>query len=418
MGSENFAPDKRYGLFPAVSLGWIVSEENFLKNNKVLRHLKIRGSYGLVGNDVIGGDRFLFEQYYRYPAAYFFGTGNTSSSTLTEGQLANPDISWEKDKKLNVGVDALLFGRLDVTVDVFRNNRYDILATPNSTLPGFFGVDLPLLNEGRVNNKGFEAVLQLNSKPSAGFRYVLGASAWYAKNKIINMSEQVNQFSYQNRTGLSIDQPFGLEAIGFFKDAADISASPKQNFASVMPGDVKYKDQNGDGVIDISDNVSIGSTMLPELNFGFNAAFGYKGFDFAMLVQAVTGRSTYLTGREFQAFQNNGNISPIALGRWTPATAETATYPRLTASNNLNNFRYSSFWQNDGSFVNLRSVELGYTVRKDLMEKISISEARVFINGTNLLSLDGVAHSDAENASGYVGYPSVRTISMGLRIGF
>lgn len=418
MGSENFAPGKRYGLFPALSLGWIVSEEEFLKDNGLLSYLKLRGSYGLVGNDVIGGDRFLFEQYYRYPAGYFFGTGNTSSSALTEGQLANPDITWEKDRKMNIGLDARFFQRLDVSVDVFRNKRYDILATPNRTLPGLFGVDLPLLNDGRVNNHGFEAVLQFNSKPAAALRYVVGASAWYAKNKIINMSEAVNQFSYQDRTGLSVDQPFGLEAIGFFRDAADISASPKQNFAAVMPGDIKYKDQNGDGVIDVSDNVAIGNTAQPELTLGFNAAFGYKGFDLSFLVQAVTGRSAYLTGREFQAFQNNGNISPIALGRWTPATAATASYPRLTASNNLNNFRYSSFWQQDGSFVNLRSAELGYAIQDALIGRIGVRQARIFINGTNLFSIDRIDHSDAEATPGYIGYPSVRTLSMGLRIGF
>ncbi len=419
MGSENFPKANQFGFFPAVSLGWVTSAENFLKGNSTINYLKLKGSYGLVGNDNIGGDRFMFDQIYRYPAAYFFGTANTSSSSLEEGRLANPNITWEKDKKLNIGLEATLFNRLDLSFDVFRNNRYDILVTPRGTLPGFFGMDLPFLNQGKVENKGFELMLRYNNKPAPGeFEYFIEASAWYAKNKIVNLSEEIQQYGYQSRTGKAIDQPFGLEAVGFFKDAADITASPRQVFTTVVPGDIKYKDQNGDGVIDVSDNVAIGNTTQPELTIGVNPGFRYKGFDLEMLFQGVIGRSSYLSGLGYFAFQNNGKISAIAEGRWTPETAQSATYPRLSAQDNANNFVYSSFWQNKGDFIKLRSLELGYTCTHEYLKKVKINSARVFANGTNLFSWDKLEYGDPETAQGYVGYPSIRTVSFGVKLGF
>jgi TonB-linked SusC/RagA family outer membrane protein len=416
MGSENFAADKRYGFFPAASLGWIVSNEGFLKNSNLLTFLKLRASYGLVGNDLIGGTRFAFEQRYPYTAQYFLGTTNTNVFGLAEGTAANTNLTWEKDRKMNFGVEATLLKQLDISLDVFNNDRYDILAKPNATVPQYIGVPLPFLNVGKVNNKGFEASIRYNSHPTKEFQYFIQANAWYAKNKIVFSSEGVRLYAYQDSTGGSISQPFGLEALGLFKDAADIAASPKQTFTPVQPGDIKYKDQNGDGLIDQNDTKAIGNPSLPTVTYSFHGGFKYKGFDLDFLFQGITGNTVYFGGSLFHAFQNNGKVAPIALDRWTPETAATASYPRLSASNNLNNYRFSSFWQRDGSFLKLRNVELGYTIPQKLVEKIKFANVRVFVNGTNLLSFDKMeGYIDPETRSGY---PALRTVSGGVRCQF
>ena len=413
MGSENFAPANRYGLFPAASLGWVVSNEGFLKNNSLVSYLKLRGSYGIVGNDQIGGTRFAFDQRYPYTAQYFLGAANAAIFGLEEGTAANKNVTWEKDRKLNIGLELTLLKRMDISLDVFNNDRYDILAKPNSTVPQYVGVSLPDLNQGKVNNRGFEASVRYNSNSAKPFQYFVEASGWYAQNKIVFNSESIRLYDYQYTTGKPIGQPFGLEALGLFKDAAEIAASPRQTFAPVQPGDIKYKDQNGDGLIDQNDNVAIGKTSLPTTTFAFHSGFKFKGFDLDFLFQGVTGNTVYFGGTLFHAFQSNGKISPIALDRWTPETAATATYPRLSASNNLNNYRFSSFWQRGGSFLKLRSIELGYTIPSKITEKVKIGTARLFVNGVNLFSIDKMqGYIDPETRT------ALRTISGGVRCQF
>ncbi len=415
-GSENFAKGKRYGFFPAASVGWIASNEDFLKGNSMISFLKIRTSYGLTGNERIGGNRFMFDQYYPYTSSYYFGSSNSESKGIAEGMPASTNITWEKEKKFNIGIEATLIKQLDVTFDYFYNNRYDILVTPNASVPEYLGFTLPLLNQGKVTNKGLEAKIRYNSKENVALQYFVEATAWYATNEITDMSEVPQMYDYLKQTGHPINQPFLLEAIGFFKDQADIDASPRQIFAtSVKPGDIKYKNRNGDNIIDQLDYSAIGKTDVPELTVSFHAGMKFKGLDLDMLFQGVANRTVYLDGRYFYAFQNNAKISEIALGRWTPETASSATYPRLSAENNLNNFQPSSFWQYNGSFIKLRSLELGYTIPTFLSEKVKLSNARVFLNGTNIFSADHIDYTDPETLTGY---PSIRTFSMGLKIQF
>lgn len=421
MGSEAFPKGRRYGFFPAASVGWIVSNEEFLKTNATITYLKLRGSYGLAGNDRIGGSRFMFEQRYPYTAAYYLGTTNTQVFGLAEGAAASTDLSWEKEKKLNMGVELTVARRLDIGVDVFQHNRYDILSSPNRTVPQYIGVTLPLLNQGEVTNRGFEATIRYRSNPATGspadqFQYSVEAGGWYAQNKIVFNSEAIRLFDYQYTRGRPIGQPFGLEAIGLFASQADIAASPRQLFTPVQPGDVKYKDQNGDGLIDQNDTRPIGNTSIPTLTVNLHPRFQYRNFDLEFLFQGVTGVTTYFGGANFRAFQNNGSVGPMALDRWTPETAGSATYPRLSAANNLNNYRYSSFWQRDGSFIKLRSLEVGYSLSNQLVEKVGMTNARVFVNGTNLFSLDHLrGYADPEVG---IGYPALRTVSAGVRLQF
>jgi TonB-linked SusC/RagA family outer membrane protein len=423
-GSEAFPKGGRWGFFPAGSLGWVVSKEDFLKGNNILSYLKIRGSYGLTGNDNIGAARrYMWLEDFIYMSNYYFGTSNSLINTIGEGQIADSSITWEKQKQMNIGFEATLFNHIDVTLDIFSQNRYDILASPYLTLPQFLGISnvgfgsvFPQSNVGKVSNKGFEAMVRYRSDKMKDLQYFVQADIWYAKNKIEYNAEALQLYDYLYTTGRPIGQPFLLEAIGFFADQADINASPVQNYiTAVKPGDIKYKDQNDDGIIDENDYYPLGKPSMPTLTGSLHGGLKYKGFDLDILFQGVTGNTVTLSGNYYYAFQNNGKVSEIALGRWTSSTASTATYPRLSSSNNLNNFRSSSFWQRDGSFIKVRSVELGYSLPESIIEKIRLSNARVFINGTNLISWDHMDFIDPETRRGY---PSVRSYSLGARIQF
>jgi TonB-linked SusC/RagA family outer membrane protein len=417
MGSAYFAPDKRYGFFPAASLGWIVSNEGFLKNNKVVNFLKLRGSYGVVGNDSIGGGTFMFNQYYPYTGSYYFGLTQATFSSIVQGSPANPNVTWEKEKSFNFGLEATIMNHIDFTFDVFNRQRYDILVQPLSTDPDFMGYTKPYLNQGKSSNKGFEATLRFHNDETKELKFFVEGSVSYFKNKIVYDAEAIKLYNYLYVQGNQIGQPFGLVALGFFQDAADIAASPKQLWTVVQPGDVKYKDQNGDGKIDQNDLYPIGNTGIPNLTAGLRLGLQYKGFDFDMFFQGVTDRTVTFDGYYFQAFQNNGKVGPIALNRWTPATASTATYPRLSSMNNDNNFRYSTLWQQDGSFIKLRSIELGYTIPNNISKVVLMENARVFVNGSNLFSLDHMkGYRDPEiNAAVY---PAYKTYSIGVRVQF
>lgn len=427
MGSDIFAPGKRYGFFPAGSVGWIASNEKFLKANKTVSYLKIRGSYGLTGNDIIAGQG-LSSRYAYYPTfgagGYFFGTANASSGGNGENQIANPNITWEKEKHLNVGLEATVAKNFDVTLDYFKRDRYDILVASSSTTPQFMGINTPNRNQGKTASNGFEASLRYSSGVKKAFQFFVETNLSYYTNKIIFNAEALQLNTNLLSTGNRIGQPLGLKAIGFYS-AADIAQrqlDPKKVpgvlTETIREGDVKYADIGGadgkpDGIIDANDRVPIGNVGTPNVTLGLHTGFRYKGFDLDAVFQAVSGNTTYLSGSNFYAFQGNGQIAPIALNRYTPATAATADYPRLSANNNLNNYQFSSFWQRNGSFIKMRSLEIGYTVSQRLSQKVKLNTARIFLTGTNLFSIDHIPYGDPESLSGY---PVTRIITLGAKI--
>ncbi|MBC7934048.1 MAG: SusC/RagA family TonB-linked outer membrane protein, partial [Rhizobacter sp.] len=415
MGSEIFPPGKRYGYFPAGSLGWILSNEKFLKQNKSLNFLKLRGSYGLVGNDIIASQglstRYSFTPTFG-SAGYFFGTGNNAVGGFAENSIANQNVTWEKEKIMNIGLDATLFTNFDVSVDFFNRDRNDIIVSNNVSIPLYLGVITPNLNLGKTNNKGFDLSLRYNSASKKDVQFFVEANLSYFKNRIVFNAEALQLNKQLYGTGTSIGQPFGLKSIGFYSEAdiAQRLIDPK-NVPGVLTeviraGDIKYQDIGGpegkpDGVIDGNDRMPIGNPGLPRTVAGLHTGLRYKGFDVDMVFQGVTGNTVYLGGNTFHAFQGNGQVAPIALDRWTAATAATATYPRLSSKDNLNNYQFSTFWQRNGSFVKLRSAEIGYTLPVNVMRNIIFSSARFFINGTNLFSLDKVKYGDPESLTGY-----------------
>lgn len=412
-GTENFPKGHRFGFFPAGSLGWILSNEAFLKGNPILNYLKLRASYGIVGNDNIGGIRYMFDQYYD-GYGYHLGNSNNVQDGLVQGKLANPDVTWEKEKKFNVGFEATLVNKIDVSFDYFIQKHSNILSQPYRTVPDYLGISRPDINIGKVDNKGLETSIRYNEIGKKDLTYFVETSFWYAKNKVVYNAEAIQENEYLYGTGRIVGQPFVLEAIGFFKDEDDILKSPTQTFTDVRPGDIKYKDQNKDGKIDSNDYYPIGYTSMPQITLGLHGGITFKGFDMDIFFQGAANRTVYCGGKYYHAFQNDAKVSSIALGRWTPETAETATYPRLSSENNLNNYQASSFWQKNGNFLKLRSLEIGYTLPFQLSRKINLEKVRIFANGTNLFSLDHMdGFTDPETMSGY---PALRTISFGLSI--
>ncbi|MBC8033738.1 MAG: TonB-dependent receptor [Chitinophagaceae bacterium] len=423
MGSENYPPGNRYGFFPAGSVGWILTEERFLRESKLVNFLKIRGSYGITGNDEIGGQRFMFYQTYPFGASYFFGTNNATTASLSEGRLANQDVTWEKEAKTNIGLDATLFNRLDVSLDVFNHDRTDILVVSNRTVPLLLGyTDLPSVNGGELNNKGFEASIRYRNSEKRAFQFFTQVNVFYSRSKVVFDGQAIQLNRGQITGGRRVGQPFGLKALGLFATDEEAATSAKPIGITAKAGDIKYEDRGGplgrpDGIIDGNDNQSIGKPAFPDINAGLHSGMRYKNFDLDVVLQAVSGSTVYLGSSQYRPFQGQGKVSEVALERWTPENAANATMPRLTVdnnANNLNNYRFSSFYQRDGSFIKLRSIELGYSLSQALIRKIRLQEARVFLNGTNMFSLDHIEYGDPE-ALGDV-YPSMRTLTLGLRV--
>ena len=418
-GANLYAPGKQFGFFPAGSLGWIVSNEDFLQDNDVLTYLKIRGSYGLVGHaSIVGNKRFAYTQDYKYSGGYYLGPSNASVSGMMEDNVADVNRTWEHEKRLNVGFELTLWDRFDVSVDYFHHKRTHILVPPTGAIPGVLGMTFAQLNLGRATNRGFEASLGYRDAVGEDFEYYARANVWFARNRLDYQAEEFRLYDNLIRTGHCIDQPFGLEAIGLFRDQEDIENSPEQTFSDVRPGDIKYRDVNGDGKIDNQDVTAIGKTSNPELTGSLTLGLRWKGLDFEAMFYGVTGRTVYLSGNTYWAFMNQYSAPASALDRWTEATKDTATYPRLSSQANPNNTQYSSFWQKDGSFLKLKYLEVGYTLPIHWGKVIPDGGIRLFLNGTNLFSVHKLRKYTNADPEGLTGFPQMRTFSAGLKLTF
>lgn len=419
-GTDNYAPGKRFGFFPAVSAGWLIHKENFWNENGVVNYLKLRASAGLTGNDR-NPNRFGYNQYWG-PASsqgYYFGTGQNFSPGLIELGIANPNVTWEKAMSYNFGIEtSMLNNKLSLTADVFYEDRYDILVNMGNTTPSLAGfTSASIENRGKVQNYGTEISATFKDK-AGSVSYFIGGQFAFARNKIIENYEVPRKEAYSSRKNNPVGQYFGMEAIGFFKDENDINTSPVQTFSIVQPGDLKYKDQNGDDIIDINDEVPIGRASYPEISYSLNAGVAYRGFDLEVLFQGTANRSVYMDGYMFWPFINNANISPWAAeGHWTPETHASATFPRLSAEPNANNYRASSFWVRDVDMISLRNIELGYTLSNNLFPRTRIENLRIYGSVLNPFRWDNLAVDvDPETLSR--GYPVLKTYTIGLSLNF
>ncbi|KAB7733162.1 SusC/RagA family TonB-linked outer membrane protein [Rudanella paleaurantiibacter] len=423
-GSENFPPDKRYGFFPAVSAGWVVSDESFLKPNKLLSYLKLRASYGQAGSSDIGGSRFPFEQFFARNTGgggYTFGTGFSATTSANEVSIANPNITWETLTTLNAGVDFHLFNHaITGSVDYFINNRRGIL-TP-SAIPSVLGKTL-VVNEGEVESKGVD--LTLNYEKQLGrLSLSLYGNATITDDRVLAENGQAGLPGYQSTVGRIVGSRFVFVSDGIFQSQAEIDASPRQVLSGrVVPGDIKYKDIGGvngtpDGIVDNLDRVRIDERDRPKSYFGFGTVARYGIFDMLVHFQGVAGRTI-----DIQGIVNSGpfNFNQESLNRWTPETAATALYPRLGISDRANNTSASDFWLVPGDYVRLKNVELGATLPKGLLSRYRMKNARVYVGGFNLISFDKLKldiDPELPGAGRGSTYPYVKTFYAGIRTSF
>ncbi|OAQ39783.1 hypothetical protein A5893_09405 [Pedobacter psychrophilus] len=445
-GSENFAPGKRFGLFPSYSAGWVPTEEAFFPKNKIISFLKIRGSYGEVGNDQIGNN-FLFSNnrfLYRPTAftrqnGYFTGFNNSGYGLIggragtREGRGSNPDLTWERKIASNIGFDAYLINeKVNLTVDFFQEERDNILAT-FQTIGGTAGFQAAPENFGKMRNKGFEVAGKFNDKFKE-LNYSFGGNFSFAKNTILEQDEINRLFAYQNRTGNSFGQGFGLIADGFYNSWAEVNNASRPFYLNqnnrIQPGDVKFRDVNGDGIIDFNDEVPIGYSDVPQITYGFNFGANYKGFDLSLLFQGAAQVSLQYSRRTTQAFfdaQPTGAVNTL-LESWTPeryAQGLPIKFPRFAVGNNTtesNNYRSSTLFYTDASYLRLKNLEIGYSLKPALFNKLKIKGARFYVTGNNLLTWTKVVKGiDPENPSttaNFEPYPLVKTVNFGTNINF
>lgn len=435
-GSENFAVGNQFGFFPAFSMAWNIAEEPFIQNNfKWLNMFKVRYSWGKVGNDNVS---------VRFPYMYTIGSFknyqwadfgfNQSYNGLTYTSVASNGISWEIAKKHDIGLDLVLFNeRFSLTVDYFNEKRTGIFMSRGS-LPltvGLYDGDKPYANVGSVINRGWDGNFSFNQN-IGNVSLTIRANATYSDNEILEKDEGHKLYPYLYETGFSVSQSRGLIALGLFKDWDDIRNSPTQNtWGSVEPGDIKYKDVNGDGVINNNDRVAVGNTNRPSFVYGMGISANWKGLDASVHFQGTGKSSFFINGVLVHPFSRGtwGNVSTdvVNSSRWIsrdisgdPATENpNAVYPRLKfgGENNVNNNQYSTHWLRNGSYLRLKTVEIGYTLPKNIVSKIRFSKIRLFFTGTNLLTFSKFKLWDPEPRSNDGSfYPITKSVTFGLNI--
>lgn len=421
-GSEQFPAGSRYGFFPAVGLGWIMSNEKFMEQIKgTLSYLKLRASAGRTGNDFdpYGTNTPYFAQYENYAegSGYYFGTSPSSDQGFYEVNPVNSTITWEKFEKFNIGADAGMFNnKLSVTFNYFYEKNKDILV--NGANPEIFGADFwyPV---GIAKNQGIEGSVSWSHKVG-DFGYFISANATAAKNSIIEQKEQPRAYEWMERTGNPIGSRFGYVFDRYFTEDDDFSQLPDQSqLGNVFPGDLKYKDLNGDNIIDDNDQMRIAKSSVPQFYYGVNAGFNFKGIDFSILFQGVAETEKVFSGSLIYEFVGGkGNVTKEHLGRWITGSGQNASYPRLSIQHFSNNRASSNYWVKDGSFLRLKTVELGYSLSKPVLEKLKLEKLRVYVNAYNLFTWNKFDFTDPETASDGTNYPIPSIVSVGFNIGF
>lgn len=420
-GSEQFAPGHKMGFFPSVSLGWVMSEEEFIKQAVPwLTFAKLRASYGQVGNDNMNGSRFAF-------LSLWNGSGNGSVET----QIGNNELQWEKANKSNIGLETRFFNNFSFDADVFYEKRSNILIPANGLVPtGLFGTGgvntsgiIPKVNAGEIENKGFELTFGYRKTINQDCRIDIRLNSAFNRNKVLYLSEVLlpADYAYRTRsTGFPLGQQWGYETAGFFNSEQEIKDWYDQSGLGANPkvGDLKYKDKNGDGVIDEKDQVPIGKPEIPEWTFGGAFSFQYKGFDFSMMWQGVAARSYLMTGVDIWETYNFNEWHKEAWSQERFDKGLKITYPRLDPGSNASKLP-SDFWFVDGSYIRLKNIEFGYTLPAKISNRIKASSVRFYVNGLNLLTFDKypVKYQDPEQNSAVI-YPIFKDYNVGINVTF
>jgi TonB-linked SusC/RagA family outer membrane protein len=405
----------RWGFFPAVSGAWLISNEPFLTNNNSINELKLRASWGQAGNGLIP-IRTTTKNRFGGGGNYRFGVDNRFFQGFQENQLRALNKKFEKSTEVNFGIDTKFFGKLILSGNIYFSKRRNILVNPSGTISNVLGVGVEPSPDGIVKNNGYE--FKIGWEDHTGkFRYSLIGRMSYAKNTIINNDEAFVPYPYLKTEGRSLGQIFGLVSEGFFMNEKEIKQSSEQTFGVVKPGDIKYKDLNGDHIINQYDRKPIGYSQFPREYFSATLRLGYKGFNFTTVFQGVGKRSVLLTGTQvYWPLINNGNMSTWYTNFWTLNNKKSAKLPRLTTQSNANDFRNSTLWLRNGSFIKIRYVELSYSFRADLISKFNLNKLVLFLRGRNIYSFGHIGYADPENIQS--NWTTLRFYNIGLKIKF
>lgn len=430
-GSENFQQGYRFGFFPSVAVGWMVTNEPFMKNiTDILSKLKIRASWGLVGNDQLGGRRFAYVSTINNSTGYKWGyTGSYSISGKQEGEFGIPNLTWETSEKINLGVEIGLFNWLNMQVDVFKENRRDIFMQ-RKTIPEIAGYNTsPWANFGKVTNKGIELNLEVNHKLNKDFLITGRGNFTFARNKVLEYDEPEGlKGTTRAQTGQPLRQHYGLLADGLytkeeFIDGQLISDLPTPTFGDVYPGDIKYVDVNKDGKIDAFDRCPIGKPYVPEIVYGFGTNLKYKNVDFGIFFQGTGNFTNMLRGNNLIPGSGGGGLGNIYTNvddRWTEENPDQNVFwPRLSFYDSENNKQESTWWLKNASYLRLKNLEIGYTLPRDWQRRVAMRNARIYARGTNLLTWAPFDMWDPEvGSSNGLTYPTMKVISVGLEVTF
>lgn len=422
-GSEKFDRSKRWGLFPAIGLGYMISNEGFWAPVKaVLPKFKFKYSWGKVGNDEIASatDRFFFLSDIAFGGSGYAWGKNMQNKYdgFSINRYANPNIQWEISEKQNLGAEFNLFGLADIQVEYFTEYRSRIYMK-RQNLPATIGMSADVYgNLGEVSSKGIDASADVK-KSFGRDLYVTGRFNFtYAHGRLEVASEPDYRYSYLSKVGHPVNQAFGYLAERLFIDKADVENSPTQNFGSTRPGDIKYKDINNDGLIDSNDRIPLGYPTVPEINYGFGLSVGYKGFDLSTFFQGQDRVSFFIDASAIAPFQSYRNaLQVIADDHWSiDNPVSHAFWPRFSAGNNANNTQQSTWWIRNGRVLRMKTLELGYTLPAHLVKKASVSSARVYFTGQNLLKISDFKLWDPEMGSNGLAYPLQKVFSLGLQV--
>jgi len=431
-GSERFAANHRYGLFPSIGAGWIISNEKFMKAFKgTINQLKLRFTYGLVGNDQIGNvdDRFFYLSDINMNGTRKGGFGTDysySTPTIATNRYENQAITWETSKQTNIGLDLTVFKNLTVTVDAYQQYRDNILLV-RTTIPNSMGLQAAIsTNGGAAYSRGVDVALEYRKTFKNGLWLQARGTMTYATNKLLRNEEPVYPASiaYLTQVGSSLNQPYGLVAERLFIDAADVANSPRQTFGVYQAGDIKYRDINGDGQIDNLDKVPIGLPNSPEVIYGAGFSFGNSSFDISCFIQGSARSSFMINVNDMTPFylnggSQNGLLQIIADNHWQENNRNSyAFWPRLSNTISANNNQISSWWLQDGSFIRMKSAEIGYQVPAKGLKKIGMSSIRVYLNATNLFSISSFKLWDPEMGASGLGYPVQKVYNVGVKVSF
>ncbi|RZM27026.1 MAG: TonB-dependent receptor [Pedobacter sp.] len=439
-GTERFYKDHRFGFFPAAGVAWSISNEAFWKPFKnTVNNFRLRGTYGLVGNDNIGSGRFLYLSEVNMNnatyASVFGRDAGYSRNGITVSRYSDQDITWETAKKMNVAVELGLFNKLEVIAEYYTEKRDNILQQRVST-PASMGLWVqPYANIGKAQGRGIDVQMSYNHSFNNAFWMQGRANFTYATSKYTVFEE----YDYQNepwksRIGLPISQQWGYIGESLFVDDAEVANSPQQSFGGVvMGGDIKYRDVNGDGKITVLDQVPIGFPTEPEIVYGFGLSAGFKGFDMSAFFQGLTRESFWIDPQATAPFvsytyQNevvrgvtqNQLLKAYADDHWSEENRNVyALWPRLSAPEvSQNNSQPSTWFMRNGAFLRLKQVEFGYTLPKRIADRLHMSAPRIYVNGTNLLTFSKFGLWDVEMAGNGLGYPVQKVFNLGLNVAF